>query len=186
MGVQLDSTTNNVLVQTNTVSSSVVTGILLTGVTGATVGGSTASLGNTEAENYTGAGMVVGGPGTECEYAYGNSCAPDGGNTEQFSSTGNTFDNNSFTGNSAGTIVEGTYDPSIVGPSDPDAAYSNTFYANSWSDNAIANVADFSGYSSTPVDNSYGAPTADSCEPTAGGSASLNGYTMTSGDYWAC
>jgi hypothetical protein len=185
-GIQLDSTTNSVLVQTNTVTASAQAGILLTGVTGATVGGSTASLGNTESQSVTGAGMIVGGPGTECEYAFGNSCAPNGGNTEQFSSTGNTFANNSLTGNGAGTIVEGTYDPSIVGPSDPDAAYGNTFSANSWSDNAIANVADFSGYSSTPPSNSYGNPSPDSCEPSAGGSVSLNGYTSTSGDYWAC
>ena len=100
-------------------------------------------------------------PGTECEYAFGNSCAPNGGNTEQFSSTNDTFANNSFTDNGAGVIVEGSYDPSIVGPADPDAAYGNAFYANSWNTNLIANVADFSGFSATPVTNSYGTPTAD-------------------------
>ena len=185
-GIQLDSTTNNVLVQTNTVTASAQAGILLTGVTGATVGGSTSSLGNTESQSLFGAGLIVGGPGTECEYAFGNSCAPNGGNTDQFSSTGDTLANNSLTANGAGTIVEGNYDPSIVGPADPDAAYGNSFYANSWSDNSIANVADFSGFSSTPPSNSYGSPTADSCDPTQGGSASLNGYTSTSDDYWAC
>ena len=157
-----------------------MTGILLTGVTGATVGGASPSLGNTEADSFTGAGMVVGGPGTECEYTFGNSCAPNGGNTEQFSSTGDNFENNSFTGNGAGTLVEGSYDPPIVGPSDPDAAYGNTFSDNSWSFNAIANVADFSGYGPTTApSNSYGP--GDSCEPVEGGSPSLDGFTGVQG-----
>jgi hypothetical protein len=92
---------------------------------------------------------------------------------------------NTVTANGAGVIVEGQYDPSIVGPSDPDAAYGNEFSGNTWSDNAIANVADFSGYGATPPSNSYGSPTADSCEPSQGGSVSLNGYTGDA-NYWAC
>ncbi len=184
VGIQLDSTTNDVVVQQNTVTGNIQSGILLTGVTGSTIGGSAPALGNNEYQSYS--GLVVGGPGSECEYAYGSSCTADAGNTEQFSSTGNTIANNSFNDNSAGTIVEGVYEPSIIGASVPDASYGNTFFSNSWESNELVNVADFSGFSTAPVSNSYGSPTPDSCEPSAGGSSTLNDYTMTSGDYWAC
>jgi hypothetical protein len=184
-GIQLDSTSNNVHVYDNTVSSSAQSNILLTGVTNATIGGFGSGEGNIVENSAVGAGIVVGGPGTECEYAYGNSCAPGPGNPDQFSSTGDTLADNTVTANGAGVIVEGQYDPSIVGPSDPDAAYGNEFSGNTWSDNAIANVADFSGYGATPPSNSYGSPTADSCEPSQGGSVSLNGYTGDA-NYWAC
>ncbi len=188
VGIQLDSTTNSVFVQSNTSTASAVTGVLLTGVTGATVGGSTPALGNTVSESTFGAGMVIGGPGSECEYVYGNSCQPNETNSEQFSSTGDTVQNNTVTANGAGVIVEGNYDPSIVGPADPDAAYGNSFSDNQWSDNLIANIGDFSAYGSTPPSNSYGTPdtsSADACEPTEGGSPSLNDFT-SSDNYWAC
>lgn len=189
-GIQLDSTTNNVVVQNNTVSGSAQANILLTGVSGATIGGFGADVGNIVNDSFLGAGIVVGGPGTECEDAYGADCAPGAGNPDQFSSTGNIFSENSSTANGAGVIVEGTNDPSQVGPSDPDAAYSNEFTGNVWSDNSIANVADFSGFSTTAPSNSFGSPSHDTCEPKEGGSASLDGYvgvgpvggvTLTSG-----
>ncbi len=186
-GIQIDSTTNNVQVTNNTVSGSAQANILLTGVTGATIGGFGPDVGNIVSGSALGAGIVVGGPGTECEYAYGDSCAPGAGNPDQFSSTGNVLAENSVTENAAGVIVEGTYDPSRVGPSDPDAAYSNEFAGNVWNSNGIANVADFSSVGSTPPSNSYGSPSADTpCEPSQGGSASLNTYTSTSNYYWAC
>ena len=184
-GIQLDSTTNNVHVFANTVSDNAATSILLTGVSNATIGGFATNEGNTVEDSALGAGIVVGGPGTECEYAYGNSCAPGAGNPDQFSSTGDTFADNVVTDNGAGVVVEGQYDPSIIGPSDPDAAYSNDFSGNQWSANTLANVADFSGYGATVPSNSYGSPSADACEPSAGGSSSL---TTETGDpnYWAC
>jgi hypothetical protein len=75
--------------------------------------------------------------------------------------------------------------PLIVGPSDPQAAYPNEFSGNDWSDNAIANIADFSGYGSSESQNTFGSPNSDSCEPTGGGSATFNGYTDST-EYWAC
>jgi len=185
-GIQLDGTTNNVQVTDNTVSGapSAGAGILLTGVSGATIGGLGTDQGNIVTGNGGDAGIVIGGPSTECEYAFGNSCSPGAGNPDQFSSTGNFIDGNSLTGNGIGAVVEGKYDPSLVGPADPDAAYSNSFNYNVWTSNLGANIADFSGYASTPPQNTYGPN--DSCEPSAGGSASLNGATSTSGDYWAC
>jgi hypothetical protein len=180
-GIQVDSTTNNVHVFDNTVSGSAQSNILLTGVSNATIGGFGANEGNTVESSALGAGIVVGGPGTECEYAFGNSCSPGAGNPDQFSSTGDTVANNSITANGVGVVVEGQYDPSMVGPADPDAAYSNEFSGNNWSDNAAANVADFSGYGAgTPPSNSYGTPSADACEPSAGGSSYFGA------NYWAC
>ena len=175
-GIQLDSTTNNVVVTNNNVSGSAQANILLTGVSGATIGGFGPDVGNIVTGSFLGAGIVVGGPGTECEYAFGSSCAPGAGNPDQFSSTGDTITENSVTGNGAGVIVEGTNDPSQVGPSDPDAAYSNEFTGNVWTDNAIANVADFSGYGLTLPSNSYGSPSHDTCEPAEAGSPSLDEY----------
>ncbi len=185
-GIQVDSTTNNVVVTNNTVSGSAQANILLTGVSGATIGGFGPNVGNIVSGSALGAGIVVGGPGTECQVAFGSSCSPGPGNPDQFSSTGDTIAENSATANGAGVIVEGQYNPSIVGPSDPQAAYSNEFAGNVWTNNAIANVADFSGFSSSAPLNTYGSPSHDTCEPTAGGSASLNSFTHTSGDYWAC
>ncbi|MFZ0665305.1 MAG: hypothetical protein WAM97_06085 [Acidimicrobiales bacterium] len=180
-GIQLDSTTNGVVVQDNQVSGSAQANLLLTGVSGATIGGPGTDQGNIFTDSFAGAGMVVGGPGTECEYAYGNSCAPGNGNPDQFSSVGNTFIDNSSTGNGAGLVVEGSYDPSLVGPADPDAAYSNTFTGNVWQGNLFANAADFSTEGSTngPVQNSYSGNVANgvACNPTEGGSASLDGLS---------
>ena len=181
VGVQLDSTTNNVQVTDNLVTGSPLVNVLLSGVTGATIGGSGA--GNTVSGASLGAGIVVGGPGTECEAVYGNSCSPGAGNPDQFSSTNNTIEDNSVAGNGAGVIVEGNYDPSLVGPADPQAAYSNTFTGNTWDDNLFANAADFSGYGDpgeggTAILNSYSGNTTVvdsqqlSCNPTEGGSPS--------------
>ena len=188
-GIQLDSTTNNVVVTNNLVTESAQANILLTGVTGATIGGLGSDVGNLANESPLGAGIVIGGPGTECEAAYGDNCAPGAGNPDQFSSTGNKIEDNSTNADGIGTVVEGQYNASYVGPSDPEAAYSNTFSANVWQDNAVANVVDFSGYtSSNPEMNSYSSNVSNgvACNPSPGGSASLNSYTMTSGDYWAC
>ncbi|MFZ0666404.1 MAG: right-handed parallel beta-helix repeat-containing protein [Acidimicrobiales bacterium] len=186
-GIQLDSTTNNVQVTDNNVSGSAQSGILLTGVTGATIGGAGSDQGNTVTGIGTDAGIVVGGPGTECEYAYGNSCQPTEDNSEQYSSTSDTITDNSSSGSGIGVVVEGNYDPSIVGPSDPDAAYGNDFEGNVWSGNLVAGVADFSGYgASTPPSNSYGASYAgNSCTLSPGGAAGLAGYTGNS-NYWSC
>ncbi len=178
-GIQLDSTTNTVQVNNNEVSGSAQANILLTGVSGATVGGYGVDVGNIVTGSVLGAGIVVGGPGTECEYAYGTSCAPGAGNPDQFSSTNNIIAENSATGDGAGLILEGTYDPPAVGPSDPDAAYGNAISGNVWDDNVIGNVADFSAYGTSVPQNSYdpaGSAGHDSCEPTEGGSASLDGY----------
>jgi hypothetical protein len=161
------------------VSGSAQADILLTGVSGATVGGIGIDVGNLVSDSYLGAGIVVGGPGTECEDEYGASCAPGAGNPDQFSSTDDTIAENSVTSNGAGLILEGTYDPSAVGPSDPDAAYGNAISGNVWDDNSIANVADFSAYGTSGPQNSYdpaGSAGHDTCEPTEGGSASLDGY----------
>jgi hypothetical protein len=184
-GIQLDSTTNNVQVTDNNVSSSAQANILLTGVSNASIGGAGPNQGNTLTGAGAGAGLVVGGPGTECEY-YANPCEPTPpGNAYQFSSTANDIFANVIDGNGIGVVVEGQYDPALVGPSDPYAAFDNDFSGNTWSGNLAAGIADFSGYSSTPPANSYGTPTPDSCEPSEGGSASLNSLTGNS-NYWAC
>ena len=175
-GIQIDSTTNNVQVTNNEVSGSPQANILLTGVSNASIGGFGPDVGNIVTGSSLGAGIVVGGPGTECELAYGNSCAPGAGNPDQFSSTGNTIAENSATANGAGVVVEGQYNPSVVGPSDPEAAYSNTLTQNVWQNNAIANVADFSANGTSPTTNTYSSNASDgvACEPTQGGSAALN------------
>lgn len=178
-GIQLDSTTNNVEVTNNNVSGSGVANILLTGASNATIGGLGSNQGNHLTGSAGGAGIVVGGPGSECIYAYGNSCAPGAGNPDQFSSTGDSIFRNHVTGNGAGLVMLGQYNPAIVGQPDPDASYSNEVGGNTWS-NIGFNVGDFGAYNGTPPSNVYGTPSADSCEPTLGGSAFLGS------NYYGC
>jgi len=183
-GIQLDSTTNTVNVQGNTVTTSHQGGILLTGVTGANIGG-TGTLGNTAEGNEV--GLILGGPGS----AYSGS---GGAGSPGFSSTGNSISGNTLSDNLGGALVQGAYAPAEFGGSVPGAAYSNTFQGNTWSENGAANVVDFSGFQTSPVTNQYGPSdpnsvaglTDNSCDPSAGGSASFNSFTSTSGDFWAC
>lgn len=180
-GIQLDGTTNNVQVTDNQISGSAQGGILLTGVSNAAIGGSGANVGNVVTGNGADAGIIVGGPSTECEVADGNNCIPEPpGNADQFSSTNNTIEENSTTGNGIGLIVEGTYDISLIGPSDPYAGYSNLIENNVWDENLGANVADFSGEGSSAPLNSYSGNTTTgsaACNPAEGGSLSLDGLT---------
>ena len=175
-GIQLDSTSNTVDVYGNTVSTSKQADLLLTGVSGAFIG----NVGVGDANMLTDAGqagMIVGGPGSQCEAQYGNSCAyPDAG----YSSTGDSIIDNTSAGNEAGAVVEGAYAAPAFGGSNPGAAVGDSFAGNQWSSNEL-NVLDFSGYTAgVPVANQYGpndpnsvpSNTPDnSCDPTPGGSA---------------
>ncbi len=184
-GIQLDSTTNPVNVQGNNITKCHQAGILLTGVTGATIGG-TGSLGNTADGNDV--GLLLGGPGT----AYSGS---GGAGSPGFSTAGNSITGNTLSQNVFGAVVQGVYGRVgyPFGGSVPGAASANTFQGNSLT-NEDVNIVDFSGFQATPVTNQY-APsdpnsvaglTDNSCDPSAGGSASFNTFTSTSGDYWAC
>jgi hypothetical protein len=207
-GIQIDGTTNDVGVYGNTVSTSPQANILLTGVQNATIGGTGANQPNTSLGS-PGAGMVVGGPSTECEVAaggnvpsancnYGNGSP--GTQSPGWASYGNDFVGNTFNENAAGVVVEGAFAPNYQGLSpDPNAAYGNDFAGNQWSSpnagNTLAGVVDFSGSGEAPpVLDQYGPSDpnsdpsntpADSCEPTPGGSALVNEISGNSND-WAC
>jgi hypothetical protein len=188
-GVQLDSTSNTVVLEGNTISASAQGNVLLTGVTGASIGAVGAgNTGNTIIGSQ--AGIVVTGQGTACE-ASGNCTF----GQPAFTSEGNDFVGNNVGQGEAGVVVEGAYAPNQMGlSSDPGAALGNNFSGNTWT--SLIGVVDFSGFNnpgdpatdglppSAPLENQYGtatpAPmpsnTADSpCEPTPGGSAALEG-----------
>ncbi len=196
-GIQVDSTTNNVQVEGNTVSNSAQANVLLTGVTGATIGhqgggGSGNTLTGTFFQTFSeAAGMVVGGPGSACE-----STPPCNPGDPGYGSTGNTIIDNTLTDNAAGIVVEGTYAPQLFGGSNPYAAFSNTFGGNQISESEI-NAVDFSGFYNNggmdqppsqvilnqwgPNDPVMGQPVPDnSCDPVPGG----NG--VTGANIYAC
>jgi hypothetical protein len=200
-GVQIDGTSNPVVLEGNSITTSAQADLLLTGVTNAGFG----VLANGDTANtMTGsqAGLVVGGPGTECAIVNGNSCAyPDAG----YGSANNDFLGNSATGDRAGVVVEGAYAPNMDGlNSAPGAAIGNNFAGNTWSGNEI-NLVDFSGFNnpgppfppsppSAPIDNQYGpsdpnnVPTnaPNSCEPTPGGSSNLEALSGGLPLYYSC
>lgn len=204
-GIQLDSTSNPVVLEGNTISTSAQANLLLTGVSNAGIGAvGVGDTGNTITGSQ--AGVVLGGPGTECEFVYGNSCAyPDAG----YGSSTDAFFGNTMIGNMAGLVVEGAYAPNEEGlNSAPGAAVGNDFSGNTWSSltepNEV-NMVDFSGFNnpgppfpasppSAPVDNSYGTTgpngmpsnTPDSCEPSPGGSGNLEALTGGLPLYWSC
>lgn len=155
-GIELDSTTNDVMVDRNTTNNDTQAGIYLLGATGVTVSD------NSGQKNEV--GLYVGGPGTAVA-----------------ASTSNTITGNTFRKNSAGVIVDGAYDPAPpvgIGPN-PGAASGNVFGSNVWTDNLV-NAADFSGWAGSdpqPILDTWGSPANDSCEPTAGGSAALDAAT---------
>jgi hypothetical protein len=178
-GVQLDGTSNQVVMDGNSISTSAQGNVLLTGVTNAVIGGT----GNTI--TVASAGIVVTGQGTACE-ASGN-CVY---GQPAFTSSNNDFLNNTVSGGEAGVVVEGAYAPPIMGlESDPGAALGNNFAGNTWDD--IVGVLDFSGFNqdgnsmlppSAPIENQYGPSDPNSvpanadnmpCDPTPGGSAAL-------------
>jgi len=183
-GIQLDGTTNTVDVYGNQVAVTPQADILMTGVQNASIGGTGAGQGNF-AVGSSGAALVVGGPSTECAaQGIGPNCNPGNGTpgTESpgWSSHTNTVTDNTFgatgAGNAAGIVVEGAFAPTFMGLSpDPNSAYGNVFGGNQMADNALANIADFSGNADVPMaENTYGTPTADSCEPTPGGDPTAN------------
>jgi parallel beta-helix repeat protein len=152
-GIELDSTSNSVLLENNVTGGGDV-GIMLLGTSNATVSG---NQGN---KNVV-AGLYVGAPGS----------AVNGSTDNTFS--GNTFDTNHF-----GVLVDGQYDPTVrnggLGPN-PGAATGNVFTGNTWTGNDFQTV-DYSGSNGTspaPILNTWGTPNADTCEPTAGGDPSL-------------
>jgi len=187
-GIQIDGTTNTLDVYNNTVSTSPQANFLILGVTGAaSLGGASAGEGNTSTGS-AGAGMVLGGPDTNCEVAAGgNVPGPNcnfgsgvpGTESAGWATHGISVTDNTFNGNAAGVVVEGAFAPTFQGLSpDPNAAYGNTLDGNQWSGadvNLLAGVADFSGNADAPpAENTYSAPTANSCAPTPGGSALVN------------
>jgi hypothetical protein len=183
-GVQLDSTSNQVELLGNTISTSAQGNLLLTGVTGAQIGAAGTGNGNTISNAQ--AGVVVTGQGTACE-ASGNCVL----GQPAFTSSNNDFVDNTVSGGEAGVVVEGAYAPNMDGlNSDPGAALDNSFAGNSWND--LIDVVDFSGFNnagdsnappSAPLENQYGPNTPNSvpsntpdntpCEPTPGGSQFL-------------
>jgi len=185
-GIELDSTNFNVAVTGNHVSGSAQAGILVSGVQNATIG--EAGAGNVVTGNGTDLGMLMDGPGSECEVAYQSNCIPEPGNADQFTSTGNTVVDNSFSTNGIGVIADGGYGPNAFGGSDPEGTYANDFGGNTWSGNIAAGIADFTAFGSTPPSNTYG-PTAgsadNSCDPSENGSSTLDSYGGGSG-YWGC
>jgi len=183
-GIQLDSTSNTVVVEGNSITTSAQSNLLLTGVTGAGIGDVGAGdSANTITDSQ--AGIVVGGPGSACETQ--PSCNP---GDPGYGSSQNDFVNNAVNSNEAGVVVEGAYAPNEDGlNSVPEGAFENNFSGNSWVNSEI-NVVDFSGFynpgspdlpASAPIQNQYGIDdpasvptnTADSCEPSPGGSATL-------------
>ncbi len=187
-GIQLDSTNQvgSVLLEGNTITTSTQAGLLFTGASNAVVGGAS---GNTIEGNE--AGIVLAGPGTACETQ--PNCQP---GAAGWTSGDNDFVNNTVTSNEAGVVAEGTYVPASLASyglsPDPDAALGNNFSDNSWSSNLLANAIDFSGtgdpsQSSPPIQNEWGssdpnpsANTNDTCDPTPGGSPSVNGLSGNS------
>jgi len=207
-GIQLDGTTGNVDLYNNTVTTSPQANFLLLGVENATIGGTGAGQGNTSVGS-PGAGMVVGGPSTECEVVAGGnvpsancnygSGAP-GTQSPGWASYGNSISSNTYNQNAAGVVVEGAFAPNFQGLSpDPNAAYGNNFTGNQWSgsgiSNVLAGVVDFSGSgNSPPIFDQYGpsdpnsVPTNvpdNSCDPTPGGSSLVNAISGNMND-WAC
>jgi hypothetical protein len=196
-GIQLDSTSNAVVVEGNTITTSGQSNLLLTGVSGAGIGVVGAGdTGNTI--THSSSGIVVGGPGTACETTPNCGIGDPG-----YGSTGNDFAGNTLTTDEAGVVVEGAYAPNEDGlNSAPGAAYGNNFAGNTWSD--IINVVDFSGFNnpdndpnlppSAPILNQYGpsdpnsVPTnADNtCDPTPGGSQALLALTQGAPLYYSC
>lgn len=180
-GIQLDGTTNTVDLYGNTIGGSPQANILLTGVENANIGGTSAGQANTSSGS-GGAGMVIGGPSTECEVVAGGvipsancnfgSGVP-GTQSPGWASYSNNVTDNNFVGNAAGVVVEGAFAPNFMGLSpDPNAAYGNTFGGNQWNSNLLAGVADFSGNGDAPpAENTYASPSIDACEPSPGGSA---------------
>lgn len=161
-GIEIDSTTNNVTVSGNTAEGNNYSGIMLLGATGAVVSN------NTVEDNYV--GLYLGAPGS--------AITPSTDNTV----TGNTIESN-YT---FGVLVDGKYDPGapLSTGANSGAASDNTFGGNTWSGNSVAQAADFSGSngsSPAPITNTWGSPTADSCEPTAGGDPTGLGSA-----YYAC
>ena len=116
-GIQLDGTTNNVDLYNNTVTTSPQANFLLVGVENATIGGTGAGEANTSIGS-PGAGMVLGGPSTECEFAAGgNVPGPNcnygtgvpGTESPGWASYDNSIVDNTFNQNAAGVVVEGVF-----------------------------------------------------------------------------
>ncbi len=190
-GIQLDGTTNTVVVEGNAISTSAQTNLLLTGVTNAEVG----IVGEGDNPNDitdSRSGIVVGGPGSECEFAYGPSC---NSSDPAYTSSDNAIIGNTVSSGAegVGVLVQGAYAPNMFGGSVPGAAYGNNFAGNTWSGNAI-NVIDFSGFNNTggedqppsaPIINQWGPNDPNSvatnpdntCDPTPGGSGLLAGLS---------
>ena len=205
-GIQLDGTTNPVDLFGNNIAGSAQSAILFTGVENATVGGSGTGEPNdigTGGENFS--GLVLAGPSTECETVGGG--APTSGcsyggypgqptgppDSPGWASYDNTVTDNVIEGNLAGVVADGAFAPNYDGLSaDPDGSYANTFTGNTWADNFLANVVDFSGQGSTygntiapsagntglNVANGY---TGNSCNPYPGGSSNVNSIAGLNG-----
>jgi len=205
-GIQLDGTSYDAQVSGNTVTGSAQANVLLTGVSNAEIGGSGAGQGNTIEGSTVGAGVVLGGPSTECAIEDGGTVPGNGdcnygtvgyeNASPGWASTGDTVVGNTIESNGGGVIAEGAFAPTYSGLSpDPNAAYGNALYDNTWTGNLLANAADFSGQeNSLPIENQWGpndpnsvpADSPDnSCDPVAGGSDVVNGIAGNDLDY-AC
>ncbi len=198
-GIQLDGTSNAVVVEGNTISTSAQSNLLLTGVSNAEIGNVGAGdSGNTSTGSQS--GIVVGGPSSQCAIT---SCTI--GNPG-YGSVLNDFVGNTLSTDEAGLVVEGAYAPNEDGlNSNPGAAEYNNFSGNTWDSGNTINVVDFSGYNnpgppvppvppSAPIMNQYGTGdpnpvptnTADSCEPSPGGSLALLALTHGLPLYYSC
>ena len=166
-GMSDPATATSINVDDNTLSDNGQAGIMLLGTVGATIGSSTASLGNKTTGGQI--GLFVGGPGSDFD-----------------ASTNNDIFNNTVSGAEVGGFAGGAYsgDATLPGgltiPSASGSAVSNMFWGNKWTGMTV-NTWDASGWNgSSPqaIENTWGpnvAPTVadNSTDPTAGGNTTL-------------
>ena len=184
----------------NTISTSAQSNLLLTGVSDAGIGDVGAGdTGNTITHSQS--GIVVGGPGSACETQ--ETCNP---GDPGYGSSENEVFGNTLNNDEAGVVVEGAYAPNEDGlNSAPGAAFENNFAGNNWgtpteTSNTI-NVMDFSGFNnpgdptmdglppSSPLLNQYGPSGSEldnSCDPTPGGSPTLEHLSENMPLYYSC
>jgi hypothetical protein len=146
-GILLDSTDGcadanenaTAVLQGNTASDNPQAGIFLDGSSCDEIGGSTHAEGNTASGNHV--GLELSGPGSDCSPCTGLS-------PPALESADSVISDNSFSGNGFGVLAQGpnayqSYGgPPAVGP----ATAGNTFNANTWSANSVANAVDFTGW----------------------------------------
>ena len=169
------ATATSINVAGNTMASNTQAAIMLLGTVGATIGGSTASLGNTISGGQM--GIYVGGPGSDFA-----------------SSTNNSIFNNKVSGAGIGAVADGAYSSNatlpggLTLPSASGSAVSNTFSGNTWTGMTI-NSWDASGWAgaSPPpqvIQNTWG-PNAAPVVANNSSDPTINGNSTLGADFYA-